>query len=986
MTAAPVIDIPGLEDDDDAYSAESNHRRRTMGSDESGESGEYKDAIDHQYIDTRHIEDSDITRRGSDGSTDETAIFDAYARQSRSGSTSEDDSLSVSRSPSPDHTGESESLEHHNYSCEDPSPGGGGISLPPLPKMGSHGHDWFRSIDGDGEKTPTQESVVNPLAQGIRERWRKSPPTPLVLEDPVPIQMDRRSTSPTTPKRQGPEPSQVQQQYELPPGMAPPVTRSAVPPGIASQQQQIQRQPSTSDLSQTSLDRPGLARTESGASSTSSYREKEKESVKEKEKEKKGGFFSKKDKKDKDKKGKEKDGFLGSLFGSSKKKVEEPVSVSNFSSAGPAAAAALLGSSKSAKSMGLSPIPSPTSPGFSNFSRYPIHVERAVYRLSHIKLANARRPLYEQVLISNLMFWYLGIIGRNVAEEKEKDKKPEPATSGVRKEEEKEPSVKVVAKGTPPKPIDSGSAGKALPRVQPEPVVSQRKTGLTKPDRSRGSNAEMGVRMPSYGMQNAQVDSEMRNMGMGRAVGPRGPGISPVQGYPPQQLPTQSSQHPHQAQQYQGHPGGPGGMPQRSSSGPLPYQQGLQPGQSQYTQQVQSPQQMQHSQQLPSPQQGYPRTQSHHQLPHIHPQHPQQPPQAQHQHHAQNQNQIQNQNPPPQSVNQPPPQYLQQPQRSLSTPPPQGRALPPSTNNPQSQFRPSSDAYPQQRNPQQHPGIIPPPPRAAPQSSFGPPPPINTNAPTITQPHTNPNFGQSPPHQFPHSSSQSSAQSQQMDPRSRTMSNPHPGPPTNQPNQGMRRVVTEGRPPPNINGQISSPTKLHPGPQPGQIFNYPSGPTSPNRGPTSPPLHHGIQPGQIFNPTLGGSSPSPGQIFTHPQYSNRPPPMLGPGIAPGGQRLPPGAAPPGPPQGDYSGAPVSQIRRPGPGPGPDGHIRPNPNLGGYPNQGGQGRPPQPGQVYPMGNGVQRQGSNGSNGEEFRRQGVVGGGSVQGGQGFAGHHR
>lgn len=38
-----------------------------------------------------------------------------------------------------------------------------------------------------------------------------------------------------------------------------------------------------------------------------------------------------------------------------------------------------------------------------NFYRLPIHVERAVYRLSHIKLANPRRPLYEQVLISNLM-------------------------------------------------------------------------------------------------------------------------------------------------------------------------------------------------------------------------------------------------------------------------------------------------------------------------------------------------------------------------------------------------------------------------------------------------------------------------------------------------------------------------------------------------------------------------------------------------------
>ncbi|MBW0469143.1 hypothetical protein O181_008858 [Austropuccinia psidii MF-1] len=52
---------------------------------------------------------------------------------------------------------------------------------------------------------------------------------------------------------------------------------------------------------------------------------------------------------------------------------------------------------------------------FTSFYRLPIHVERAVYRLSHIKLANPRRPLYEQVLISNLMFWYLGVINKTQA-------------------------------------------------------------------------------------------------------------------------------------------------------------------------------------------------------------------------------------------------------------------------------------------------------------------------------------------------------------------------------------------------------------------------------------------------------------------------------------------------------------------------------------------------------------------------------------------
>lgn len=45
-----------------------------------------------------------------------------------------------------------------------------------------------------------------------------------------------------------------------------------------------------------------------------------------------------------------------------------------------------------------------------NQNRLPIHIERAIYRLSHTKLANPRRPLHEQVLISNLMFWYLSVV------------------------------------------------------------------------------------------------------------------------------------------------------------------------------------------------------------------------------------------------------------------------------------------------------------------------------------------------------------------------------------------------------------------------------------------------------------------------------------------------------------------------------------------------------------------------------------------------
>lgn len=46
------------------------------------------------------------------------------------------------------------------------------------------------------------------------------------------------------------------------------------------------------------------------------------------------------------------------------------------------------------------------------YTRFPIHVERAIYRLSHIKLANPRRPLLQQVLLSNFMYGYLNLINK----------------------------------------------------------------------------------------------------------------------------------------------------------------------------------------------------------------------------------------------------------------------------------------------------------------------------------------------------------------------------------------------------------------------------------------------------------------------------------------------------------------------------------------------------------------------------------------------
>ena len=532
MSAAPVIDIPGLEDDDDAGSASgsSSQNRTAPASDES------EDTQRASSGDSHGDEDLNQSRRPSGGSTDETAIFDAYARDSRQSSLSNDSSISGG-SPSPEH-----------------SPPRISTNLPPileLPRSGSDDYEYYKE---DGETTPTKDNT-DPFtafrrpSPGIEfaEARPGAANLPGSLGLHIPGDDIRRSPpSPSTPRAS---------HHDLPPGMAAPASRQAPSHGVPVQPQPSKDEPIP-------VQRPPMNRNDSSAAS---LREKERE------KEKKGGGLFSKKKPSK----KEKESFLGSLFGGSKKKQEEPVSsVANFSSAGPAAAAALLGTSKSARSMGTSPGASPTIGSFAQFARYPIHVERAVYRLSHIKLANARRPLFEQVLISNLMFWYLGIIGRNVAEEKKQNA-----------EDEKREPAKSPSKGTPPRPLDSGIAGTPAVRMietMPPQTASGKKTGLTKPDRRQpGRDAEAPMRSPSYGMQNVQVDNEVRTATMSMAaMGMKGgrPSIPAQPGPPYQQVQPQSyAGYPQQnAQQmaYHPHPGQPQpqppypGQPQRSNSTP----------------------------------------------------------------------------------------------------------------------------------------------------------------------------------------------------------------------------------------------------------------------------------------------------------------------------------------------------------------------------------------------------------------------------------
>ncbi|EGW35552.1 uncharacterized protein SPAPADRAFT_58780, partial [Spathaspora passalidarum NRRL Y-27907] len=54
--------------------------------------------------------------------------------------------------------------------------------------------------------------------------------------------------------------------------------------------------------------------------------------------------------------------------------------------------------------------------------RFPVHVERAIYRLSHLKLANPKRSLREQVLLSNFMYAYLNLVDHTLHLEQHQQK------------------------------------------------------------------------------------------------------------------------------------------------------------------------------------------------------------------------------------------------------------------------------------------------------------------------------------------------------------------------------------------------------------------------------------------------------------------------------------------------------------------------------------------------------------------------------------
>ena len=256
-----------------------------------------------------------------------------------------------------------------------------------------------------------------------------------------------------------------------------------------------------------------------GKKTAKAERDREKEAQraeKEKEKEKESGFF-------------------GSLFSSKKKQDDSSSQTSGFTGSGRETAAALLGTSKSSKGLPSSPSPQPGLQG--PYARYPIHVERAIYRLSHIKLANPRRPLYEQVLISNLMFWYLGVINKTqnptpaepptqgpvdaaptqqVSEQEEAERREVEERQRVeneRLEREKQEREREQKEREREKEKD-----RELQLQQQQQKEKSRRGTLTKPNPTQqGSRraGEMLVKGPQYEMQHRVMEQEYRGPGYG---------------------------------------------------------------------------------------------------------------------------------------------------------------------------------------------------------------------------------------------------------------------------------------------------------------------------------------------------------------------------------------------------------------------------------------------------------------------------------------
>ncbi|ORY81400.1 hypothetical protein BCR37DRAFT_398998 [Protomyces lactucae-debilis] len=98
------------------------------------------------------------------------------------------------------------------------------------------------------------------------------------------------------------------------------------------------------------------------------------------------------------------------------------------------------------------------------YSRFPIQLERAIYRMAHLKLGNSRRPLLHQVLLSNFMYGYLALVG--AGQQRETSQPPQQQQSAS------QAPVVPSSPGTPAQPVGPQATGEQ-PRDRASQVVNQ---------------------------------------------------------------------------------------------------------------------------------------------------------------------------------------------------------------------------------------------------------------------------------------------------------------------------------------------------------------------------------------------------------------------------------------------------------------------------------------------------------------------------------
>ncbi|KAI9271923.1 hypothetical protein BDA99DRAFT_307981 [Phascolomyces articulosus] len=159
-----------------------------------------------------------------------------------------------------------------------------------------------------------------------------------------------------------------------------------------------------------------------------------------------------------------------------------------------------------------------------NQNRLPIHIERAIYRLSHSKLANPRRPLHEQVLISNLMFWYLSLVSSHQSQQQQQQQQQ--AGNGTAPDNKARKFVNAGKKGKrrPPSPSNNSNSPRPPSSQHQQQAGHDRPTSPSNTAESRISYQQQQQKNrsphnPKHHAQQQQQQQENGNVALHQFMG-----------------------------------------------------------------------------------------------------------------------------------------------------------------------------------------------------------------------------------------------------------------------------------------------------------------------------------------------------------------------------------------------------------------------------------------------------------------------------------